>query len=955
MRGKLLKIAVILFCIINVFCVFAGVEKLVRYVKSASNDSSLSGSEKVPDYSGSSLTGSDEVRDYSGSYLSGDVKVLKEKRRGYVMQITAENNGENGVDFTGTVQVIFSTPYFPGPGGKNSVNCAYNTEITLPVQGKKQFTITVPDFTVENRKQKGSGQCALNFIDEGGNVIQSISLENVFDYLVKEIPVGVLSDNFEGLQYMSMDGRRDIRVYNSGFCTLKLVSLNNNNIREKLDELYFLIIDQFNVSLLSEEDIKAIQDWVKAGGWLLIGTGEYAEQTLSGFDKDFIDVDVLGISEPGEENILTTRNYKPEYNEIDFTNMTVVELKDSSTDGYFYISHRNPSICSSIGDGAVMIFNFSLGENELKKLDSYAIEHIYNEVKGEYYSTNTISFEDCSNISENLMAFMDRDDFTGRDDYVDIVYVSSAERNLALIWFFGGLLIIIIISGIQRKYTVRKWYWICAYVFGLILLSMSGIMFFMQNNALEKNSIQENSVLEKENRVYSVTAQRVDGNRADTYLLACCEITSLWEIRLKDNYEMASPGSSLNRLIDGNYGPQTDDYYYIVSDDNNGLSVGIKSGEDQAGFFYAEGSTESKGTITCKDFKKSDLEFRKDTDITITNGTDYDMAYMAVWLQYDYIMVFSDVKAGETLNLKQAIQDGRCVYERNGFTYEKRYSRMVPVYDQSSDKEYEYELDDMAALLVGLGIAEKEKPRELGYGRAIIVGLVKDYDKVIDDECNETSYGCFYTYTQQDEDLIGNDAEETKLCDYYEDLIAAARECIEGNVVEEPEDYYDFSYIIYRYGASNGASEGLGYLIEDIDGNGTDELFFGQNDEPDSAYNGVIYDIYTISDGELVHVLSGGERDRYYFCENGMIANEGSGGASISGWAYYFFEGAELNLVEAILYNGLKDSDNPWFYSTQTDFPDGSENAESISEEQAQEIMEKYVYERPIFIPFVEE
>lgn len=938
MRGKLLKTIVILFCLISVFSVFAGVEKLVRYVQSASNDSSISGDDEAPDYSGSSL--------------SGDVKVLKEKRKGYVMQITAENNGEKGEDFTGIVQVVFSTPYFPGPGGQNSVNCAYNTEITLHAQGKKQFTITVPDFTVENRIQKGLGQCALNFIDEGGNLIQSISLEKVFDYPVKEISVGVLSDNFEGLQYMSMDGRRN-RVYNSGFCTLNLIGLNNDNIHEKLDELYFLIIDQFNVSLLSEENIQAIQDWVKDGGWLIIGTGEYAEQTLSGFDKDFIDIDVLGISEPGEENILTTRNYKPEYNEIDFTNMTVVELKDSSIDGYFYISSINPSICSSVGDGAVMIFNFSLGENELQKLSSYAIERIYDEIMGEYNST--LSFEDCSNISENLMAFMDRDDFTGRDDYVDRVYVSSAERNLALIWFFGGLLIIIIISGIQRKHTVQKWYCICAYVFGLILLSMSGIMFFMQNNTLEKNSIQENSIQEKENRVYSVTAQRVDGNRADTYLLACRENTSLWEIRLKDNYEMASPGSSLNRLIEGNYGPQTDDYYYIVSNDNNGLSVGIMPGKDNAGFFYAEGRTESKGTISCKDFKKSDLEFRKDTDITITNGTDYDMAYMAVWLQYDYIMIFSDVKAGETLNLKQAIQDGRCVYERNGFDYKKRYSRMVPVYDQSSDKEYEYELDDMAALLVGLGIAEKEKPREFGYGRAIIVGLVKDYDKVIDDDCNETSYGCFYTYTEQGEDLIGHDAEESKPYDYYEELIAAARECIEGNVVENPEDYYDFCYIIYQYGASYGASEGLGYLIEDIDGNGTDELIFGQNSEPDSAYNGVIYDLFTISDGELVNVFSGGERDRYYFCENGMIANEGSGGASISGWAYYFFEGAELNLVEAILYNGLKDSDNPWFYSTQTDFPDGSENADSISEERAKTIMEKYVYERPTFIPFVEE
>lgn len=96
--------------------------------------------------------------------------------------------------------------------------------------------------------------------------------------------------------------------------------------------------------------------------------------------------------------------------------------------------------------------------------------------------------------------------------------------------------------------------------------------------------------------------------------------------------------------------------------------------------------------------------------------------------------------------------------------------------------------------------------------------------------------------------------EQTVPRDYYEELIADARECVKGNVVEEPEDYYNFSYMIYWYGAYSGASMGLGYLIEDIDGNGTDELIFGQTDD----WNGVIYDLYTISDGELVHVFSEG-------------------------------------------------------------------------------------------------
>lgn len=189
--------------------------------------------------------------------------------------------------------------------------------------------------------------------------------------------------------------------------------------------------------------------------------------------------------------------------------------------------------------------------------------------------------------------------------------------------------------------------------------------------------------------------------------------------------------------------------------------------------------------------------------------------------------------------------------------------------------------------------------------------------------------------------------------DYYEELIADARECIEGKV-KESEDY-DFSYMIYRYGAYYGASMGLGYLIEDLDKDGTEELIFGENSDPDSAYDSVIYDLYTIDDGKLVHVLEGGERSRYYLCENGMIAHEGSSSAATSVNAYYTFEGTELHLAEAVLYNGWDYEDNPWFYSTQTDSYYNVEDAEPVNAEQAQTIMEKYVYEHLMFIPFVEE
>ena len=185
--------------------------------------------------------------------------------------------------------------------------------------------------------------------------------------------------------------------------------------------------------------------------------------------------------------------------------------------------------------------------------------------------------------------------------------------------------------------------------------------------------------------------------------------------------------------------------------------------------------------------------------------------------------------------------------------------------------------------------------------------------------------------------------------DYYEKLIAAAGECAVKNNGEKPEGY-DFSSVIYMkkdwdYGT-------LGYLIRDMDGNGTDELIFGGNaDESGSWYDSIIYDVYTISDGELVHVLDGWERNRYFLCENGMIANEGASSAFDGSYSYFTFEGDRLSLVESVIrkYEG---DENACVYYHTTESELDTENAEIISEEQADAVIEKYVYERIPFIPF---
>ena len=183
----------------------------------------------------------------------------------------------------------------------------------------------------------------------------------------------------------------------------------------------------------------------------------------------------------------------------------------------------------------------------------------------------------------------------------------------------------------------------------------------------------------------------------------------------------------------------------------------------------------------------------------------------------------------------------------------------------------------------------------------------------------------------------------------YDALIAEARDVLENFDGDYPEEI-KFSSVFFQ----NWDYETLGYLLRDLDGDGVDELIFGANTDgwDNGGWDGIIYNIYTIIDGEAVQVVDGWERSRYYLCENGCIANEWSGSAFQSGCIYYRYEGGALVPIESVLHITTQYDESLRFYSTQAEYE--PENCEQISVDKAEEIMDKYVYEHPQYIPFVE-
>lgn len=107
----------------------------------------------------------------------------------------------------------------------------------------------------------------------------------------------------------------------------------------------------------------------------------------------------------------------------------------------------------------------------------------------------------------------------------------------------------------------------------------------------------------------------------------------------------------------------------------------------------------------------------------------------------------------------------------------------------------------------------------------------------------------------------------------------------------------------------------IGYIYYDVNGDGIEELFIGEI--ADGEWKGVIYDMYTMVNRKPVHVVSGGNRDRYFVCDDHFVCEEPSGGASESYWLVYFLteNSTELFPQVGFKYEEPNNKTKQWFIS----------------------------------------
>ena len=141
-----------------------------------------------------------------------------------------------------------------------------------------------------------------------------------------------------------------------------------------------------------------------------------------------------------------------------------------------------------------------------------------------------------------------------------------------------------------------------------------------------------------------------------------------------------------------------------------------------------------------------------------------------------------------------------------------------------------------------------------------------------------------------------------------------------------------------------------GWLLRDLDGDGTSELLLGA-DWGDGC--GVILNIYRLDGAKAVRVVDGWSRSQYFLCSDGTLAHEWSGGADHWGRTYLRY-GETLLPIESVFDRG-----GVWYHAKgldalSLDDTQLEDRCKTIPRAEAEQLMERYTkqYEVLLFTPF---
>ncbi|MCM1127879.1 MAG: hypothetical protein NC429_15590 [Lachnospiraceae bacterium] len=621
-----------------------------------------------------------------------DAQVLPSGKSVYEIQLKIENKGQ---DWTGIVRLMTVDDRY----GRTTNDCAYDTELSLPQGSTKQFTVKVPKDSLE----RTDGLVQVTLLDEDMRAAAQKEFGRLLQAEADALTMGILSDEYTSLTYLDMGGSEF--YYNSRNYPIRLEEMTEDRLKESLTGIDYLVIDSYNTGILSEKALGNVLQWIDQGGVLILGTGSRADEVLAGLDE--LGIQCVKVNDPGEDS--------GSFDYVDGTKLSLAELEDGSN--FYTTGNKLFKLMCSWGDGAVGALPFSLAEaGQADAIGDYEQQKDFVEVMlrriSSYANFNSYGRQTYDSDSARLL-----------QDMCNQLGSDSAGLQ------FGGLKLIVILYVIfvgPVLYLIlcftkkRDFYWlavpIAAFV-GIILIYWAGRGFEVVST-----------------KVYSVTIENLSGGgEARTYLRCYDAGHKEWRLRLAEGYEYAGP------LQDSYYQSEDGSYYYRIQREGDRLFLGMNPSAGFAdGYFHAGAAGKPEEGAISGSLKKNR---QKGITGTVKNETGRDFKYFAVSME-DGIFVYKNLPAGAEVNLEEA----EIIYDNDfGSAGSGYYGGIVSfcyafLMQTMADETKEEDINALAALGLGLVSSYRtEKPDTV-----VIAGVVEDWDKTIDDNCSEVSYGCLY-------------------------------------------------------------------------------------------------------------------------------------------------------------------------------------------------------------------
>ncbi|MCR5281928.1 MAG: hypothetical protein K6E18_01020 [Lachnospiraceae bacterium] len=504
------------------------------------------------------------------------------------VSVTVANNGG---DFSGTVQLSLDS------GNETRL---FEKQVNLPAGSRKVILFRIPQALLEELSP--SNDCTVTIRKGNKNVAQQKFDQGGYFFTRDEnsVTVGLLSDHPNQLSWIDNGGGT---LFVSGESKeLRLLELDEDLSEDQLAGLTFLVIDDFDTSVLSTEQIEAIQNWVNLGGGLWIGTGARPE-TISGFDQSFIDATVVE-TVPGKITF-SAIEYGPDYQDVYTTGVNMI--LQCSHGAVLLSNYGLAEVMTGAEDGVGGFFDDGFGNSVNKTYFAQTLLSMLSDYSSlgnaHYTSRSPYNFQDNMNLIE---------------ERIDLHFTGIRLLMLLYVILVGPLLYLILKSMQKRE---KIW---------IVLPAVSAVfvgLVFLLGIPNRVNGFQ----------LKSVSVCNADGSgNAHTFASGYHSSNKDWTLTLKPDYY--STCSFMNEWY-------SEDARLSVTQRGERLQITY---DPDMGFssasFLALGKNHESGSLIFREEDGNGL-----LSGSITNQTGHDLYYVCV-MKYGYGILFRDVKNGETVS-----------------------------------------------------------------------------------------------------------------------------------------------------------------------------------------------------------------------------------------------------------------------------------------------------------------